>query len=300
MGDKANQEQAYRFLREKARSGEIFTKQDLADFTGWAGQTPGTYLSKHYKAYLLRHRAFGGKSGQYKVLPEFKRVSWEEFQELVTQVRRPFASYRRANFRSVVIYEFLMPLTREDKLRRALDELFFRDTLERRLDEIGIDVLDTIIPRQPNEDVAGYRTRVIAFIDQRIGGFSISHVSGRFRVDNILSRVQTAERLAADQPYLIDETTAVVRFIIPCQSTKVTCGIDWDFSAQGTTSSDGLTQELHQIRGIFFEVFVEALVPTIRGEKLIWLLESTPHGEQLYELDLIPAGEEGEDDDDDD
>jgi hypothetical protein len=298
MGDTANQEQAYRFLREKARSGEVFTKQDLAVFTGWTGQTPGTYLSKHYKAYLQHHRSFGGKPGQYKVLPEFKRVSWEEFQELVTQVRYPFASYRRASYRSVVIYEFLMPLTREDKLRRALDELFFRDTLDRRLDEIGLHVLDSIIPRGPREDDDAYKARLIEFIDARIGGFSISHVSGRFRVDSILSRAQAAERIAADRPYLIDETTAVVRFIIPCQSSRAICGIDWDFDANGKDARDALDVELRQIRGIFFEVFVEALVPTIRGEKLIWLLESTPSGEQLYELDLIPPGDEnGEDDD---
>lgn len=299
MGDRANQEQAYKFLRDKARSGEVFTKQDLGVFTGWSGQTPGTYLSKHYKAYLIRHSAFGGKPGQYKVLPEFKRVSWNEFQELVTQVRYPFASYRRANYRSVVIYEFLMPLTREDKLRRALDELFYRDTLERRLDEIGLDVLNGIISREASEEAEAYKSRVIDFIDSRIGGFSISHVSGRFRVDSILSRAETAERLAADQPYLIDETTAVVRFIVPCQSTKTVCGIDWNFYEQNDNPGMDLDNEVRQIRGIFFEVFVEALVPTIRGEKLIWLLETTPEGTQLYELDLIPSGEQLEDDDDD-
>jgi len=292
MGDKVNQEQAYLFLRDKARSGEAFTKQDLADFTGWQGQTPGTYLSKHYKAYLQGYRTFGGKKGQYKVLPEFKRVSWEEFQELVTQVRYPFASYRRSNYRSVVIYEFLMPLTREDKLRRALDELFYKDTLERRLEEIGVDVLHSIVPQDEDEATAAYKARLIEFIDQRIGGFSISHVSGRFRVDSILSRRETAERIANDRPYLIDETTAVVRFIIPCQSTRNNCGVDWNLDANGKNTQSALQTELRQIRGIFFEVFVEALVPSIRGEKLIWLLELSPDGEQLYELDLIPPGEE--------
>lgn len=298
MADKANQELAYKFLRDKARSGDVFTKKDLADYCSWTGQTPDTYLSKHYKAYLLRHRSFGGKRGEYKVKPEFSRVSWDEFRELVTQVRHPFASYRRASFQSVVVYEFLMPLTREDKLRRALDELFFRDTLERRLDEIGLDVLARIVRRNLGENDIEFKTRLIAFIDLRIGGFSISHVSGRFRVDTILSRAETAERMAADLPYLIDETTAVVRFIIPCQSSRAVCGIDWDFSAKGKGTPADLAEELTQIRGLFFEVFVEALVPTIRGEKLIWLLETMPNGQQLYELDLIPDGVDDENDDD--
>jgi hypothetical protein len=71
--------------------------------------------------------------GVYRVIPEFRRVTWDEFQDLVTQVRRPFASYTRATYQAVVVYDFLMPLTREDKLRKALDELFYRDTLVRRI-----------------------------------------------------------------------------------------------------------------------------------------------------------------------
>jgi hypothetical protein len=54
----------------------------------------------------------------------FRRVTWNDFQEVVTQVRHPFARYNRATYQNVVIYDFLMPLTREDKLRKALDELF--------------------------------------------------------------------------------------------------------------------------------------------------------------------------------
>jgi hypothetical protein len=51
--------------------------------------------------------------------------------------------------------------------------------------------------------------------------------------------------------------------------------------------------EVRRIRTIFFELFVEALVPTIRGEKLIWMLETTPTGQRLYELDLIKPKPKG-------
>jgi hypothetical protein len=65
--------------------------------------------------------------------------------------------------------------------------------------------------------------------------------------------------------------------------------------------------EVQRIRTFFFELFVEALVPTIHGEKLIWMLETTPSGQRLYELDLVmpkPRGnakdaDNAEDEDDD-
>jgi hypothetical protein len=244
--------------------------------------------------------------GVYRVLPEFKRLTWEEFQELVTQVRHPFAIYDRTTFTSVVVYDFLLPLTREDKLRKALDELFYRDTLERRITEVGLDVIGRYIPRQANEPERAYVTRVIQFIDDRIGGFSISHVSGRFRVGKILTRKESGDKLAADEPYLIDETTAVVRFIIPCASSKIAHEGDFELAESEDEHSEAVEQEIAQIRGIFFEIFVEALVPSIRGEKLIWMLETTLKGQRLYELSLAnqkskatSGAQQTEDEDDD-
>src|SRR5947208_1880614 len=136
MGDQTKQVAVYEFLQEFARSGATFKTADLNTRMGWKGQTAGTYRSKHFGAYLERV-----SKGVYRVIPEFRRVTWAEFQELVTQVRRPFASYNRATFGAAVVYDFLMPLTREDRLKKALDELFYRDTLERRIQEIGLNEL---------------------------------------------------------------------------------------------------------------------------------------------------------------
>jgi len=285
MGNQANQKQAFEFLRERAKSGATFKIPEMqAAVEGWSGKTGATYVSKQYGDYLLRV-----SRGVYRVLPEFKRVTWEEFQELVTQVRHPFAVYDRATYYSVVVYDFLMPLTREDKLRKALNELFYRDTLERRIHEAGLDVLARrSVPRSEGEQDDAYVKRVIQFIDDRIGGFSISHVSGRFRVGGILTRKQSGEHLAKDRPYLIDETTAVVRFIIPCMGSQSKHEADFELSGTGAPKdSAAVEEEIRQIRGVFFEIFVEALVPTIRGEKLIWMLETTPAGQRLYELNLV-------------
>jgi hypothetical protein len=282
MGDQTKQRAVYEFLREGARSGATFKTRDLNDKMGWTGQTASTYRSKHFDAYLEKVA-----HGVYRVIPEFRRVTWDEFQDLVTQVRRPFASYNRATYQAVVVYDFLMPLTREDKLRKALDELFYRDTLERRIMEVGLDVMARTIPRQLGDSDDEYMARIISFIDERIGGFSISHVSGRFRTGPIVSRPQSAELLVRDEAYLIDETTAVVRFIIPCVSSKLTHGGDFDLNDPREDRSEVIKLEVQRIRAVFFELFVEALVPTIRGEKLIWMLETTPTGRRLYELDLV-------------
>jgi hypothetical protein len=283
MGDQTNQRKVFDFLRDHAKSGATFTIPDISKAIGWKEKTGATYVSKQYADYLER-----ASPGVFRVLPEFKRLIWEEFQDLVTQVRHPFAIYSRATFHSVVVYDFLLPLTREDKLRKALDELFYRDTLERRIQEIGLDVIAKIIPRMNGEADPEYVKRIIQFIDDRISGFSISHVSGRFRVGGILSRKESGDRLARDVPYLIDETTAVVRFIIPCLSSKVKHEADFALGEADAAKAASVEGETRQIRAIFFEVFVEALVPTIRGEKLIWMLETTRAGQRLYELNLVP------------
>jgi hypothetical protein len=283
MASQKKQRAVYAFLREKARSGSSFNAEEMKEKVGWQGQTAKTYLSKQYAAYVEK-----GVGDSYRVIPEFRRVAWDEFQELVTQVRRPFPSYDRATYQKVVVYDFLMPLTREDKLRKALDELFYRDTLVRRIHEVGFATLEQAIPRSPEDGDDAYVNSVIKFIDERIGGFSISHVSGRFRTSAIVSREDSAKMLVRDEPYLIDETTAVVRFIIPCQSSKTThAGEDFELGDLAPARGEDVKREVQSIRTIFFELFVEALVPTIRGEKLIWMLETTPSGQRLYELDLV-------------
>ncbi len=163
----------------------------------------------------------------------------------------------------------------------------YRDTLDRRIREVGLPELAQTIPRELGDSDDEYVGRVIDFIDNRIGGFSISHVSGRFRTKAILARQQAAEHVARDEPYLIDETTAVVRFIIPCLSSKVVHGSEFGPKGQKSAGDPDIGAEVQQIRKVFFELFVEALVPSIRGEQLIWMVETAPTGQRLYELALV-------------
>src|SRR2546422_6907802 len=107
---------------------------------GWSRSTVETYISKQYRD-VLEILA----NGRLRVKPEFQRMSLDEFLQLTTQRRKIFATYERIRFQEVVSYEFLLPLTREDWLRKALDDLFYEDAVRQRISEIGLAKMDTRI-----------------------------------------------------------------------------------------------------------------------------------------------------------
>ena len=60
--------------------------------------------------------------------------------------------------------------------------------------------------------------------------------------------------------YLVDETTAIVRFLFPCG--KVT---DSEKQSEETAS---------QVRWFFEKLFVDTILEVVNGEDEVWLLES--------------------------
>ncbi len=80
--------------------------------------------------------------------------------------------------------------------------------------------------------------------------------------------------LVADERYIIDETTASVRFIIPIAATKIT---DQQVIDQIDVRASGLEQdaatEVGAVHWLFFNLFVEAVVRMVEGEDEIWLVE---------------------------
>jgi hypothetical protein len=109
-----------------------------------------------------------------------------------------------------------------------------------------------------------------------------SHVQGRYKAADLMTRKEAAEYFAQDQLYLIDETTASVRFIVPCENGSSNFDDDFDSINQVAEISDTeLEREVSEIRTLFFQFFVEAVVATIHGEEEIWLLE-TGHVRKLY------------------
>jgi hypothetical protein len=273
---------AYRFFREKAFSQEPFTYQELSSATGWSVVSARGYVGKQWRDVVTRE----GKAKQTKlrVKPDFKRVSEEKFLSLASQTRDLFVKYDRLRFDKLVQFEFLLPLTHEGQLRKALDDLFYEESIVQRLSEIGFERLHLWIERCPDESDDVYLHRVCEIVSDKFRGYSISHVSGRYLADRLKTRGEAARMLASEERYIIDETTAAVRFIVPLEASKKV--IEGDFeefdSASEILVPEGLALETSLVRSLFLGVFAEAIVRTVEGEDTIWLIEETPSGKQLY------------------
>jgi hypothetical protein len=277
MASQAKARQAYHFLLKHAKSNTSFRIEDLMDVTDWKRSTVETYIGKQWRQIVTRRA-----NGEILVLPEIKRLSEDAFLQLATQNRTIFTTYQRVKYREIVTYEFLLPLTREDQLRKALDALFYKDTIRQRLLEIGLEHVNSWLTRNEGETDELYMDRVCELISEKFGGYSISHVSGRYRAAAITSREDAARMLAVDERYIIDETTASVRFIIPIKATRVE---EKDFDRINFDEYDleqTVIEEITLVHSLFFNLFVEAVVRMVQGEDEIWLVEETTRTRSLY------------------
>jgi hypothetical protein len=259
-------QRAFDFLLEHARSGESFKLDELVKISKWAKSTANIYLTKKFSDLVEK------KDGVYHVTPEMLRVRYEDFKDLYRQKQRLFTDYVLKVPQKVLVYEFFMPLSREDRLREALDNLFYKDTIEQRIKEIGIaKIRDSLnLPdTSSDEEVVEF---VVQFMDSTIGGYSLLLVSGRFRADALTTRKEVVARPFSQGPYLVDETTAVVRFILPVsENQEVPTQMDLFEPAKETQNSDVLAE---QMRWLFLNFFAEAVTRVVKKEDEIWLLES--------------------------
>jgi len=268
MADDTTQRAAFAFLREHLQSQEPFTLDEFIAATGW--EKPGTlntYLRKQYKGLIERV-----SETHFRVTDAFwKFVTWRKFKGHVTQVRRVVATYEPQTSK-VLIYDFLMPLTNEEHLRMTLDSLFYKDRVLARLRTIGATALAQRFPKEP-ADVTDdqYFNSVLSFIKGHFVGYSISHVDGRFRSDTLLNQDEAAALEKKGERYLIDETTAVTRFIFPF-----------------TTDA-----ELAKIKHLFQILFIRSIIQLVNGEEQIWMVESGSAGSQLH---IWERGDEGGED----
>lgn len=255
---------AYKLLRQYATSQKSFTISDVVKAIGWKPRTVDTYIRKQWKDFLVSPDA-----ATYRVLPEFERMTQVEFFTLVTQKRAVFSKHKRVQFEEVVTYEFLLPLTKETELRASLDNLFYTDTIRQRLREIGLPKVSKWIGRNKGESDDVYISRVCKIVGETFGGYSISHVAGRFRNGPLTDRTGAADLLKQGDRYLIDETTAVVRFIIPVQASEALARSD---ELPLSPAPKAVAEEVKRIQALFFDLFVEAVARTVDEEE-IWLVE---------------------------
>lgn len=268
-----NQKKAFKFLLEKFHTQESFTKDEFQAASGW-DKAFKTYFSKQFKTLLLPVK----KDGKYRVSEVFRRfMTWEKFQNHVTQNRHVATDYSVLTYDNVLIFEFFMPLTNEGYLRTALDALFYKDTIISRLKTMEEKILNHYFPKKTSESIVDYYNRICKWISSRFGGYSISHVNGRFRADELKSIKEASEIMSKSGRYLVDETTAIVRFIFPCGENNIV----HSFSSESYFEDLALEKEDEKaeddatlIRLFFFKLFVQSIVLIVNGEDEIWMLES--------------------------
>lgn len=267
MADDTTQRAAHQFILEHLQSQEPFTIEEFRNATGW--EKPGTlntYLRKQYKGLFEKVG-----SDQYRVSEAFRKlVSWRKFKQHVTQVRRVVTNYEPSSS-EVMIYDFLMPLTNEAHLRTTLDALFYKDSLLARLKTIGTPELkkNFSLSDEPDED---YLVSILAFIESHFVGYSISHVDGRFRSGKLRTQGEVANIQKKGERYLIDETTAVTRFIFPYENDK----------------------QLEDIRYLFRILFVRSIIQLVNGEEQIWMIETGPRN-RVHIWQALGEEDDGED-----
>ncbi len=258
MGKYDSQRAAFRFLRRHLLSGDPFILRDFIKVTGW--DKPGTYrtyLQKQYRGLI--ENLEGGSfrivpNGKYRVTEAFRKLlDWRKFRQHVTQNRAVGGDYKHS-VSKVLVYDFLMPLTHETDLRITLDALFYKDTILAKLKGIDRAKLNKYFKQAEGQEEFDYLMRILQFIESNFVGYSIYHVDGRFRSPGILGFDEIALLSKRGGRYLIDETTAVTRFIFP-----------WDTSDQ-----------MSAIRFLFERLFVRGMMDLVEGEQQIWMLENGP------------------------
>lgn len=275
MGTNERAKLAYDFLHRYATTGASFSVQELLDQCGWKKATFDAYKSKKWREYLIAE-----DSGKFRVKAKFRRITEDQYFEEFTQNETIETEYTRWKHPRFIQFEFLLPLTREDKLTRALDDLFFKDTIKMRLEDIGPDVFSTVVKRPPSISDDTYFDLICKEVNQRFAGYSVSHVRGRYRASDLLTQPEAAELVyKKNKAYLIDETTASVRFIVPCLTggssfEEDAASLIDDLTQTAKLSESDLQREIALIRVLFFQIFVEAVVASVQGEEEIWLVET--------------------------
>lgn len=269
---------SFDFLREKANKGEGITATELAERTGWTQLNARTNISKRIRPFLEEDRKH---SGHFKVKANILDIDYTNYASLFKQADVLVRNYDERHHPDVVVYELFMPLTCEDKLKRALDKLFYKDSILQKLRALETKQIRNIFPPKPNETDNEYYGRVCSLAGNRFGGYSISHVNGRFRDFNLglLTKTEAAETEdAKDKDYLMDETTANVRFIFPIDATEELVeyqedGLPLQMQMEFPDMRESVNDEHKQIQWLFRNLFMTTILNTI-GQEQIWVLES--------------------------
>lgn len=249
------------FLREKFESLEFFSKDDLEAIVE-DKKNFKYYFSKKIVPLLIKNSA-----SEFRVSEYFRRLKkLGDFEKHFSQSTKVQVEYT-PNERRFISFQFFLPLANELILRDSLDSLFYSDRIKRRMKVVDRIELEECFPKSGGESEDQYIDRVIGEIAIIFGGYSVSHVSGRFRGEDIMDFETAAEKIKTDGiKYLYDETTAVIRFIIPLEIENEPGKVEKQKKVD--------LEEVEIIRWVFMKIFVQTILESVSGEAEIWLLET--------------------------
>jgi hypothetical protein len=261
---------SFEFLREKAKVQKTFNLDELSGRSGWSKINTQTNISKRLKQFVIRTSL----KDTFGVKPSILEVPYQDYLSLFKQADVLTPDYTEYINSEVAVFELFLPLSCEGKLRQALDKLFYRDAVIEKIEGVGIERFRKIIELNKGESDISYLNKLCDFVAKEFGGYSISNVNGRFRVGNLLSKAEALEAENEGANYLINETTAVVKFIVPIQSSE-SLAVD-DQNVETVQLSMDLPEknvDLEQIEWLFHNIFISTILNTV-GQEEIWVLES--------------------------
>ena len=266
MRDENSITRAFDFLYSHAQERKSFSLAQFSSETEWSISEAQENITNRLSDIVYQ------EGEEYFAKPEILRVRLADFNELLHQKKRLFTDYILEVSPSILMYEFFMPLSREDRLREALDNLFYRDAIEQRIQEIGLSKIREGLKLSPDHSEEKIKQLIFEFMESTIGGYSIYMVNGRYRADSLASREEVISRPFAYGPYIVDETTAIVRFVLPVE----TAAGKFEYGEVLEPASIAIvTQERADlVRWLFLNFFAEAIIRVIQTEDEIWLLES--------------------------
>jgi hypothetical protein len=238
----------HQYLVDRFISMESFTKENLKSAFPGAGNFD-TYFTKKVRPLLVQTE-FGFRVSEY-----FRKyLDIREFSKHWSQSGKYLSEYD-PDTREYLSFQFFLPLANELILKQTLDDLFFTDRLIRRIKSIRRTDLKKRYSMFDNETEQKYFERLSKEFSGLFGGYSLCHVNGRFRGQDLMSFTDSCEMtMKKGINYLFDETTAIIRFIKPMSSKE--------------------KEKLDLIRWTFMRTFVDSILESVNGEAEIWLLET--------------------------
>lgn len=278
-------ERRLNFFQTHFLTAEPFSKQDLIDLVDDPNME--TYFSKYYRELL---EISPNDPNLFFVSSRFRQFNTiEKLTKYFSQKTHIKGEYQEEYYRKVLIFEFFLPFNNESNLRSVLDDLFYKDTIKVMIARIDQEELLKAFPKNSNENDEIYYERLYKWISNKFRGYSIGTVSGRFITTELKTFLEVPELLSKGQHYLIDETTAIVKFIFPIgrgvQSEDVRYKYNLDSSKQtqiSTEESEEVKIEINRVRFFFKNLFVKAILELVNGEDEIWMIESGLNKSKLY------------------